>query len=361
MKPWTDNTIERFPLPKSGQKDVRTPQPGLVLRLTAHRKSWVIRKDGTKRTKGTWPEISWEAAKELVSNGSKPTGILTVEEACTLFLETSSRTSIHQCDPVIQNRILPYFGADTRLDELDRTDYHRWIVAMKKEGLTTGVNRYWQLFSQVIRHAVSLGAHDVDNTTLVRTGVSEQAKVDVYSEDDLRAVWGLVTHATAPGWCARLTLALLLRQDTIRQLRFSWISADGGTIEIPPEAMKVKRPVTHPLTPWVHQLLTQAQSDLGGEDLIIPGRGGEVPLARCSTAQALRRHVGPDLACHKSRRTAGSWMAGQGIALEVISQTLQHAPKGVTAQVYIREAARLPQVREALEAWGERLRKIVEG
>ncbi len=66
-----------------------------------------------------------------------------------------------------------------------------------------------------------------------------------------------------------------------------------------------------------------------------------------------------DVTPHDLRRTAASGMTSFGASRLVVSKILNHVEQGVT-RVYDRHSYDLEK-REALDAWGERLGKIVGG
>ena len=71
-----------------------------------------------------------------------------------------------------------------------------------------------------------------------------------------------------------------------------------------------------------------------------------------------RESLGINFVPHDLRRTAASHMTGMGIPRLVVSKILNHAEQGVTA-VYDRHSYD-DEKRQALEAWGHRLKAIVQ-
>jgi len=67
----------------------------------------------------------------------------------------------------------------------------------------------------------------------------------------------------------------------------------------------------------------------------------------------------PAFTPHDLRRTAASKMAAMGVSRLVISRVLNHAERGVTA-VYDRHGYDAEK-KAALDAWGAKLRDIIEG
>jgi integrase len=63
---------------------------------------------------------------------------------------------------------------------------------------------------------------------------------------------------------------------------------------------------------------------------------------------------------HDLRRTAATHMVRLGVAEEVVGRILNHAPKGVTAQVYALHTY-APEKRSALDRWAAELMRAVTG
>lgn len=102
---------------------------------------------------------------------------------------------------------------------------------------------------------------------------------------------------------------------------------------------------------------------------IVQRRGGEFvfPWAHGTRPQIarelhpIRESAGVEhFTVHDLRRTAASHMARIGIAESTISKILNHAPKGVTAQVYNQDGYDAEK-RAALLAWDRELTRIVSG
>lgn len=74
-----------------------------------------------------------------------------------------------------------------------------------------------------------------------------------------------------------------------------------------------------------------------------------------------RKHLPdvPSFSPHDLRRSAATGMARIGFSDELIGCVLNHAPQGITGQVYQRHK-RLNEMRQALDAWGLHIQRLVE-
>lgn len=63
---------------------------------------------------------------------------------------------------------------------------------------------------------------------------------------------------------------------------------------------------------------------------------------------------------HDLRRTVATQLGEMGIADEIIERILNHAPRTIAGKHY-NHARHLTQMREALEAWGDKLNSIIAG
>jgi integrase len=75
--------------------------------------------------------------------------------------------------------------------------------------------------------------------------------------------------------------------------------------------------------------------------------------------QLQKAGISAPFTAHDLRRTAATRMAEMGFSA-VVSDILNHAPQGITRQVYDRYN-RGPEIEKALTAWAERLKDILNG
>jgi integrase len=141
-------------------------------------------------------------------------------------------------------------------------------------------------------------------------------------------------------------------------MRWEDISDDMWTIP----AERSKNGLLHrvPLSPLALELLGEAKQ-LSASNWVFPGPKPTAHLAGDSVDHALQHSREmlkvSDLTPHDLRRTAASHMTGLGTSRLVVAKLLNHVESGITA-VYDRHGYDTEK-REALEAWGRRLFKII--
>ena len=128
------------------------------------------------------------------------------------------------------------------------------------------------------------------------------------------------------------------------QLNWSEVDLNAGTISIPAERMKARRPLTVPLTKMALDCL-QRRSDVGRDSsgYCFPGRREARGRAREGFATVsksflryLAEQTGEITSPHDWRRCFVSLGASVGIPIHIIEHLTAHAPQGVTQTHYLR-------------------------
>ena len=156
---------------------------------------------------------------------------------------------------------------------------------------------------------------------------------------------------------------LTLRKGEVIGAEWSEIDFDEQIWTIPPE--KAKNGLAHrvPLSQIALELLKQINSVAGDSRWLFPSPHGDKPITGPAVDHAMRNNKEylelENVTPHDLRRTAASYMTSMGINRLTVSKILNHAESGVTA-VYDRHSYD-NEKREALEAWGLRLSKLIVG
>jgi integrase len=153
----------------------------------------------------------------------------------------------------------------------------------------------------------------------------------------------------------KLMLATGQRRGEVAGMR--WSEVTDGLWTIPKERAKSDRANAVPLSAVAKEILESVPQFSG--DYVFSGTSGKRPVSGYSNAKQ-RAEKMCDLqswTLHDLRRTVATQMAGLGISGEVIGRVLNHAPRGVTAQVYNKHSY-LPEKTRALEAWGRKLQTL---
>ncbi len=179
----------------------------------------------------------------------------------------------------------------------------------------------------------------------------------VLSEDEIAAVW----HAASEypyGHLVRMLLATGQRLSECANMTWAEIGKDGNWT-IPPERCKSDRPHVVPLSTLALHILRSVPRFVEGQH-VFSTSGGMKPIVGFSKyKKRLDREARLDqpFRIHDLRRTMRSGLSRLGVDQVVAERTINHAPRGLAA-VYD-QWAYLPERREALQRWGERLSGIV--
>jgi integrase len=182
----------------------------------------------------------------------------------------------------------------------------------------------------------------------------------VLTDDEIRLVW-YATEQLDPLTAAQLKLHLLTAQrgGEVRTMRWENIDMASGWWTIPSYIAKNGLGHRVPLSPPAQEILGMLQTTAGAEPWVFPShrRPGQPVLDVRKAIHKVCMLSEVTFTPHDLRRTAASHMAGMGIPRLVIGKILNHAEPGVT-KVYDRHSYDAEK-REALNAWGERVMKLV--
>lgn len=148
-----------------------------------------------------------------------------------------------------------------------------------------------------------------------------------------------------------LLLFTALRKHELLSLR--WKDVDWSTLHFVVRRENVKTKKTHylPITPLVEELLRSLPKS---SEYVFPSKSRQGHLRRIEKSwKQVRVRAGmQDLWLHDLRRSAGSWLANDGVSLQVIQKLLNHSSLSAT-QIYARLQTK--PVREALTTYQTKL------
>jgi integrase len=181
-----------------------------------------------------------------------------------------------------------------------------------------------------------------------------EARDRVLTDAEVGAVW---RAAGAMGWpfgpVVRLLLLTAQRRDEVAHMRWGEVAPDLAVWFIPKERLKSGRAHVVHLAPEARAVLAGVPR-LDGRDLVFSTNGLRPVSGFTKAKERLDRLSGvAGWRLHDIRRTAVSWMAGNGFSPMVADLVLAHATRtGLTTvgRVY-QHAEMLPERRAALRAW----------
>ena len=268
----------------------------------------------------------------------------------------------------LKTRILPGLGARP-VAEVTRADVQELLRQIAEDdGKKTMANRVRACLSAVLAFGVK--DDDVPLETNVAADVApyragERGRERYYSEAEIRALWHAL-DAEEPIAGALLKTLLLLGQRRGETSRMRWVDLSlDHTWTIPAKDAKANRTHVVPLSPQALDVIESIREITGGSPYVFaspvkpdqPIRGElSGPIERIREASGVA-----DFRPHDLRRTVATYMAGSGVDRTTLGKLLNHkglAGDGVVTAVYDRYA-RLPEMREAVTKWGERLTEII--
>lgn len=177
----------------------------------------------------------------------------------------------------------------------------------------------------------------------------------VLTDMEIKAVWNAAEEMGYPfGTLVQMLLVTGQRREEVAQMRWEQITNDTWTL--PRTQTKADRAHEVPLSSLAMTILAGIPRFTG--PYVFTTTGGTKPVSGYSKAKVrLDAKSGVHGWCiHDLRRTCGTGLARLGIPLVTISRVLNHAEGGVT-RIYARHSY-LPEKREALEMWGEKVRAL---
>jgi integrase len=195
----------------------------------------------------------------------------------------------------------------------------------------------------------------------IKAPSKERARERVLTDDELRKLWPAFEIMAFPfGEMFKMLLLTGQRVSEVAGMRRDELAMGPVPLwTLSSERTKADRQHVVPLSSLAVALLC-GLPDLGGE-YVFTARGDR-PVSGLSKAKAhadtLSGVAGWRL--HDLRRTVATGLARLGTPPHVVSEILNHAPAGITRQVYDRYSYER-EVREALERWAACLQGIIGG
>lgn len=306
-----------------------------------------------------------EAVTERAEDRQAPSVALLADEYLEKWAKPRKR-SWREDERILKKDILPEWGR-RKAREITRRDVIRLLDGIVDRGAGIMANRTLAAIRKMFNFAVSRDIVPVSPCLAVRSPAPEQQRDRVLTTDEIRALWHGLEGAKmmAEGTKLALRLQLVTGQRKAEIVSATWDEIDltDRWWTIPPE--KAKNKMTHrvPLSPLALELLQAAKKITGDSPWLFPSPQTDRHITPEAVDHALRRPgleaLGFTFVPHDLRRTAASHMTGMGISRLVVSKILNHVERGVTS-VYDRHSYDLEK-RQALEAWGHKLKSIVEG
>jgi integrase len=378
-KTLTDAAVQRIRPPASGQIDhFDKTYPGLALRVSHGRKSWVYfyRIGGKlkRMTMDTYPVMSvaeahdaWRAARDQVRAGRDParkegTGATDFKGVFEEWLardqaENRTRKIVRR---VLEKDALPVW-ANRHIGTIGRRDVLDVIDAVVDRGSATQARRVHAYLHRLFAWSLGRGIIEHNPLASLPKPGAEVRRDRVLSNTELVSVWKAATEIGFPyGPAIQLLILTGTRREEIGQLR--WSEINGDQIELAGNRTKNGEPHIIPLSKPARQII-EALPRISGSPLVFT-HNGRTPIASWHKAKPkLDQLAGVGgWIVHDLRRTCATGLQRLGTALQVTESVLGHTAgsRGGIVGVYQRHDY-ANEKRTALEAWGAHVAGLIEG
>lgn len=360
----TDATVKAAKV-TAGRHDILDAVcPGLILRVSVTRKTWLRRADGKRIALGNYPSVSLaEARKACAEMHDMATKALTVEEAAERFIQAHAvhiRSGV-QLEWILRKHVIPNIG-DRAIASIGRSDVADLLRTVQGPDTTKRVritNLVRAAMSGLLGWAVSEGKAASNPAADVKRRKGERKGERILSDEELRAIWLAAEDWHPFGTIVRLLILTAQRRDEIAGLVWPEVDLKARLLHLPARRMKANRDHTVPLSGLtVGTLFGEQRIDLTGPSSYL----GAGPVFRSFTAWSKskarldRLSNVHDWKLNDLRRTTAGGMVRLGAPRDIADQVLGHAVHGA-GSVYIRESD-LVAMRDALDRWGEHVEKI---
>ncbi|WP_394729048.1 tyrosine-type recombinase/integrase [Altererythrobacter sp. GH1-8] len=371
----TDTKIAAIKAPAKGQDEHPDHKvTGLRLRIgTSGKKVWTLRKRvGPKtinRKLGTYPAMKLASARsaaekmlEALERDGSTEGIdRTFGEVARQWLEKRAKPnnkSWQLQQRQLERHVFPAWE-HRKITEIKRRDARELISSLEGAILP---NRVLALIKTIFRYALKEEFIDASPTEAMDKPTEETARDRFLNMQEVARIWAGAELLGYPmGQFLRMLLLTGQRRTEVAHMRWEHIDMKAATWIVP--ETKSDRANLVPLPPLAIEIL-KASPRFGP---FVFTTNGETPIsafARMKTQidrlMLAKNEQVQDWRLHDLRRTAATHMVRLGSSVEVVGRVLNHAAKGVTAQVYaLHDFA--PEKRRALEAWAAEVDRSFNG
>jgi integrase len=386
--------------------------PGLQFRVTSGgTKTWALAYKSpvtgqwTKAALGRYPEVGLAVAKGLavdmaadVRKGRDPIHDKREAAAAETFAslakrymnehvqrnargETPSRSTA-EAQRQLDQSILPSLGR-MRVETVKRQHVMQVVETVAERGAFVAADRALGLIRAIYNWGCGTGRIDCNPTLGLKKRNTGRPKTRVLSADEIHAFWELTETLTSISAPLRLALRLQLvtgvRIGEALGAPRTEINLESGLWKIAAARTKGEREHELPLSSLARDIVAEAIR-LGDEAearraaragrapqpvaWVFPAaKGGHVVDPHAASRAMIREREAFSAAeiatfnTHDLRRTVATQLGEMGTPDEIIERILNHAPRTVAGKHY-NHAKYLGPMREALDAWAERLGRL---
>lgn len=305
--------------------------------------------------------------------------------------------STEEAHRLLNHDILPTLGP-LKVEKITRLHILHVVEAVAERGALVIADRVLGLMRAIFTWGCGTGRLDRDPTAGLKKRNAGKAKTRVLSLNEIGIFWRMIAgmNGLSPPIRDALRLQLLTgarigevleaRRDEINVTQSLWVIAAKRTkserehvLPLSPLALSIFKDAIYRAEMDAERRAARTGTDVERSPWVFPSqrtthsfRKRTTPRARArrtdgafepyAATRALRRcreafkraGIAEPFSTHDMRRTLATQLGEMGIADETIERILNHAPRTVAGKHY-NHARYLPQMREALEAWAEKV------
>jgi integrase len=307
------------------------------------------------------PEPRPQPAKKQPFDNSRK-----IEDVAERFIHfhlygTRSPNYARDASSVLRTHVVAHWkGRD--IGSLTRKEISTRLREVKASGRPVQANRVKAVLGKLFNWAMNNEGWPESNPCAGMDRVTRETPRDrELSDRELAAVWGASALALDYPWrqFARMLMLTGQRVREVAGIEWTDLDLDAATWTIPRDKTKAKREHIVPLSSEAVEVLEECKK----QQRLFGPRGDYVFMSGVNGNNPIRGLVKPkmrlDARCgvtnwcwHDLRRTCASGMARLEVQPHVIAAVLNHAPQGITAQVYNRYSY-VKEKRRALGKWAQ--------
>ena len=260
--------------------------------------------------------------------------------------------------------LFPSLGSRV-LKEITAPELLSVLRPIEASGRGETARRVKQIFGQVARYGVALGACEADVSAFLADALSPRVPRRMAAltrpDDVARLLLSMDAYSGSPVVKTALWLSLytLCRPGEIRHAEWAEMDLDAAVWEIPAEKMKRRKPHAVPLSRQAVELLTELKPLTGRGRYVFPSaRNDGRPMSENAVRVALRSmgFSNDEMTAHGFRSLGSTMLNSLGYRPDVIEAALAHIQPGVRG-VYNR-GDYWEERRTMMQAWADYLDKL---
>lgn len=272
----------------------------------------------------------------------------------------------------LENNIKKLWGKRKAAD-ITRRDVNLLLDEIKERGALVQSNRVLACIRKMFNFAIERDLVQSNPCTGIKA-TKENSRDRVLTEDELKTIWLALSQKYNPEDLShilhmseqtklilKLQLVTAQRKGEVVGAEWSEIDLNSGWWTIPANKAKNNQAHRVPLSSLTIEILQDIKILSGDSRFLFPARRSDRHITAAAIDHAVRRSRFEGVAAwtpHDCRRTAASYMTSIGIPRLTVTKILNHSENNNVTAIYDRHSYD-NEKRTALEAWAQKLRKII--